>query len=98
MTREPSVDQAQGAPSTDGVRAKTVSVVAQPGDTLGDLVEQIAQPNEPFERFVKLLRGERLHPRECLAPRRDGEPCRAWAMRGEQHCRAHADKARQVER
>ncbi len=73
-------------------RAKTVSVVARPGDTIVELVERMDQPNEPLERLVRMLRGERLHPRECLAPRLDGEPCRAWAMRGSDRCRAHAGK------
>ncbi len=76
-----------------GHRTKSVSVVARPGDTIGELVERMDQPNAPLERFVKMLRGERLHPRECLAPRLDGEPCRAWAMRGSEHCRAHAGDA-----
>ena len=71
-------------------RKDTMSVAARPGETLGGIVERLAPAYEPIDRLRALLHGERLHFGECSGHRLDGEPCRAWAVRGSDRCRAHA--------
>jgi hypothetical protein len=50
--------------------------------------------DEDRRYFADLADGDR--PRRCKAHRRDGRPCRCWAIRGGFVCRVHGGAAPQV--